>query len=82
MLAQNDCERHARVPHFENAGLCEQQGSREYRHTRDFRQKLAKWLREVKAWRPGCPATVSPDGPSLIVSFAQASPAINSACSV
>ena len=79
VLAQNDCKRYARVPHFENTGLCEQQGSREYRHTRDFRQKLAKWLREVKAWWPDCPAVASPDGQFLMLSSARNSSAINTA---
>jgi len=42
--------RQARVPLFGNTGLALQLGSKEYRRERDFRQKLAKWLREVKAW--------------------------------
>ena len=58
-------------------GLDQQLGSKEYGRERDFRQKLAKWLREVKAWRPECPAAASPDGRFLIVSSAKSSPAIN-----
>ena len=36
-------------------GLGQQLGSKEYGRERDFRQKLANWLREVKAWWPECP---------------------------
>ena len=67
----------ARVPLFGGAGLSQQLGSKEYDRRRDFRQKLAKWLREVKAWWPECPASVSPDGRFLIISSARSSLAIN-----
>ncbi len=69
--------RHARVPLFGSMGLDQQLGSKEYGRERDFRQKLAKWLREVKAWWPECPAAASPDGRFLIISSAKSSPAIN-----
>jgi len=58
----------ARVPLLGITGLIQQLGSKEYSRECDFRQKLGKWLREVKAWRPECPATISPDGRFLILS--------------
>jgi hypothetical protein len=67
----------ARVPLFGSTGLSRQLGSKGYGRRRDFRQKLAKWLREVKAWWPECPASASPDGRFLIISSARSSPAIN-----
>jgi len=69
--------RQARVPLFGTTGLAQQLGSREYSRERDFRQKLAKWLREVKAWWPDCPAVASPDGQFLMLSSARNSSAIN-----
>ena len=42
--------RQTRVPLFGVTGLVQQLGSKEYSREREFRQKLAKWLREVKAW--------------------------------
>jgi len=72
-----DAGRQARVPLFGIAGLDQQLGSKHYGRQRDFRQKLAKWLQEVKAWWPECPAAASPDGRFLFVSSAKSSPAIN-----
>ena len=63
--------RQARVPLFGSTGLAQQLGSKEYGRERDFRQKLAKWLREVKAWWPPCPAATSPDGRFLVISSAK-----------
>ena len=74
-----DAGRQARVPLFGIAGLDQQLGSKHYGRQRDFRQKLAKWLQEVKAWWPECPATASSDGRFLIISSARSSPAINAA---
>ncbi len=70
--------RQARVPLFGSTGLCQQLGSKHYGRERDFRQKLVKWLREVKAWWPESPAAASPDGRFLIIS-ARSSPAISAA---
>ena len=67
----------ARIPLFGTMGLAQQLGSKEYGRDRDFRQKLAKWLLEVKAWWPECPADGSPDGRFLILTSARRSPAIN-----
>jgi hypothetical protein len=69
--------RQARVPLFGSTGLAQQLGSKEYGRERDFRQKLAKWLSEVKVWWPGCPTNASPDGQFLILSSARNSPVIN-----
>jgi hypothetical protein len=66
-----------RIPLFGTTGLAQQLGSKEYGRDRDFRQKLGKWLREVKAWWPECPADGSPDGRFLILSSARGSPAVN-----
>jgi Plasmid encoded RepA protein len=70
--------RQARVPLPGITGLIQQLGSKEYSRERDFRQKLAKWMREVRAWWPECPATISPDGRFLILSSAKKAPAIHS----
>jgi hypothetical protein len=70
--------RQAHIPLFGRIGLAQQLGSKEYSRERDFGQKLAKWLREVKAWWPECPATTSPDGRFLILSSAKNAPAIHS----
>ena len=72
----------ARVPLFGSTGLGQQLGSKEYGRQRNFRQKLAQWLREVKAWWPECPASASPDGLFLIISSGRGSPAIRAAAGV
>lgn len=71
-----------RVPLFGSTGLAQQLGSKEYGRDRDFRQKLTKWLREVKVWWPECPVSASTDGRCLIVSSARSSPAINASSGV
>ena len=68
--------RQARIPLLGITGLIQQLGSKEYSCERDFRQKLGKWLGEVKAWWPECPATISPVGRFLILSSAKDAPAI------
>lgn len=72
----------ARAPLFGSTGLGLQLGSIEYGRPRDFRQKLAKWLREIKAWWPECPAFLSPDGRFLVIGSARGSPAIGAAADV
>jgi len=69
----------SRVPIFGNSGLGQQLGSIEYGRQRDFRNKLTKWLREVKAWWPECPASISSDGRFLLITSARSSPAIGAA---
>lgn len=66
----------ATIPILGEAGLTQQLGSKEYGRERDFLEKLSKWLSEVKAWWPECPAEISPDGRLLFVSSAKGSPAI------
>jgi hypothetical protein len=68
--------RRAAIPILGEAGLTQQLGSKAYRRERDFREKLSKWLAEVKAWWPDCPAAISQDGRFLVVSSAKACPAI------
>lgn len=71
--------RQARVPLLGITGLIQQLGSKKYSGERDFRQNLATWLREVKAWWPECPAVASSDGRFVILFSARDRPAINSA---
>jgi hypothetical protein len=53
-------------------GLASQIGSIEYARPRRFREKLDQWLESIRALWPECPARISPDGMSLIVSRANA----------
>jgi hypothetical protein len=69
-------EQRARVPLTGTCGLIQQLGSKGCSRERDFRQKFAKWLTEVKTWWPECRAALSPDGDCLIVASAGQSPAI------
>jgi hypothetical protein len=60
------------IPLFGSGGLASQLGSVAYARERRFRERLAQWLRTVRAVWPECPAVISPDGQSLIVRRAQA----------
>lgn len=60
-------------------GLNEQLGSIEYTHPRFFRARVRKWLRQVKALWPQCPAFISHDGLSIRVHSSRANPAIPAA---
>jgi len=64
------------VPLFGSIGLDQQLDSKEYGRKRNFRQKLAKWIGELKAWWSECPAAALPDGWFLIISLAKRSLAI------
>lgn len=55
------------IPLSGGLGLAAQLGNAEYARPRKFREKLSEWLRVVKAMWPQCPATISPDGRSLLV---------------
>lgn len=66
----------ARIPLFAPNGLSEQLGTSEYSGDRFFRRKISRWLRQVKALWPECPASISKDGRSLIVRSSRKSPAI------
>jgi hypothetical protein len=68
--------RTARIPLFASAGFANQLGSGAYSADRFFRRKLNRWLTEVKAFWPHCPAQISPDGQALIVYSSKKSPAI------
>lgn len=67
-----------RIPVFRRGGLAGRLGSIEYSERCFFRRKLANWLKEVRTFWPECPAHVSADGQSLLVSSSTMSPAIHS----
>ena len=67
----------ARIPLFAAGGLANQLGSGGYSADRFFRRKLNRWLAEVKAFWPHCPAQFSLDGQTLIVHSSRKSPAIS-----
>ena len=69
----------ARIPLFAAGGLANQLGSGEYSADRFFRRKLTRWLAEVKAFWPHCPAQISPDGQTLIVHSSKTNPAVATA---
>ena len=66
-----------RIPLFSTGGLAEQLGSREYCADRFFRRKLNRWLSEIRALWPECPATVSKDGHILVLNSSRKNPAIS-----
>jgi hypothetical protein len=66
----------ARIPIFGANGLCNQLGAVQYSIGRAFRHKIARWLGQVKALWPGCPAEVSADGGFLVVPSSRKSTAI------
>jgi hypothetical protein len=55
------------IPLFAAGRLANQIGSGGYSADRFFRRKLTRWLAEVKAFWPHCPAQISPDGQTRIV---------------
>jgi hypothetical protein len=65
-----------RIPLFGTGGLSEQLGSEEYLADRFFRRKIRRWLREVQALWPECPASISKDGQSLVLYSAKRNPAV------
>jgi hypothetical protein len=65
-------EGRGRVPLFGDFGLANQLGSIDYARPRKFREKLEGWLRLIRAMWPACPAKISDDGLSLVVSRAAA----------
>ena len=69
----------ARIPLFTTGGLVNQLGSGGYSADRFFRRKLNRWLAEVKAFWPHCPAQISPDGLALTVHSSKKSPAVSTA---
>ena len=65
------------IPLFAPGGLREQLGCRVHTEDRFLRRKINQWLRVIGAHWPQCPAVVSPDGQSLIVSSSKSSPALH-----
>jgi hypothetical protein len=65
-----------RIPLFGTDGLGEQLGTQAYSGDRYFRRKIIRWLREVKALWPECPASPSSDGQLPVVHCSRHSPAI------
>lgn len=59
-------QKEARIPLAGPDGLFAQLGS-ETTETWKARQQLKDWLREIKAFWPGCPAYLTPDGLYLVV---------------
>lgn len=65
-----------RIPLFSTGGLSEQLGTGQYSADRFFRRKIRRWLHEVRALWPECPASLSKDGQSLILHSAKKNPAV------
>lgn len=66
----------AKVPLVAPNGLSEPLESVIYTHPRLFRFKIRAWLRQVRALWPECPATISPNGDSIVIQSSNRSPAI------
>jgi hypothetical protein len=65
-----------RIPLFGTGALSDQLGTEEYSPDRFFRRKIRRWLREVQALWPQCPASISTDGQSLVLYSAKRNPAV------
>ena len=65
-----------RIPLFGTGGLSDQLGTEEYSADRFFRRKIRRWLREVQALWPECPASVSKDSQHLVLYSAKRNPAV------
>ena len=65
-----------RVPLFSPDGLKEQLGCQIHPEDRFLRRKLNQWLRVIRAHWPECPAEISADGQSLVISSSKSSPAL------
>jgi Plasmid encoded RepA protein len=68
--------RTARIPLLGPGSLTEQLGNAPYAVERTFRLTISRWLRVVKGLWPQCPAGISEDGHTLIVTSAQKDSAI------
>jgi hypothetical protein len=66
-----------RVPLFSFGGLKEHLGCQIHAEDRFLRRKLNQWLRVIRAHWPQCPAEISADGQSLIISSSKSSPALH-----
>lgn len=67
--------RPVQIPLTGPSGLSQQLGTSEYSRNRRFRGKLLAWLRQIKAFWPGCPAAISSCGHCLVVQSSKSSPA-------
>ena len=67
----------ARVPLFAAGGLKEQLGCQIHGDDRFLRRRINQWLRVIRAHWPQCPAEISPDGHSLVISPSKLSPAFH-----
>ncbi len=65
------------IPLFAPGGLREQLGCSIHPENRFLRRKINLWLRVIRAHWPECPAHISADGQSLIVSSSKPSPAFH-----
>jgi len=65
------------IPLFAPRGPREQLGCRIHPEDRFLRRKINQWLRVIRAHWSQCPATVSPDGQSLIISSCKSCPALH-----
>jgi len=65
------------VPLFAPGGLREQLGCRIHHEDRFLRRKINQWLRVIRAHWPQCPAQISPDGQSLVISSSRVHPALH-----
>jgi len=65
-----------RIPLFGTGGLSEQLGTGDYSADRFFRRKIRRWLEEVQALWPECPAHLSKDGQSLVLYSSKTNPAV------
>jgi hypothetical protein len=66
-----------RLPLFSPGGLKEQLGCQVHAEGRFLRRKINQWLRVIRAHWPQCPAEISTDGQTLIISSSKPSPALH-----
>jgi len=66
-----------RVPLFSTGAQKEQLGCHIHPEDRFLRRKISQWLRVIRAHWPQCPAGISADGQSLIISTSRSAPTIH-----
>lgn len=67
-----------RVPLFSPGGLKDQLGCQVHAEDHFLRRKINQWLRVIRAYWPKCPAEISTDGQTLILSSSKPCPALYS----
>ena len=65
------------IPLFSPGGLKEQLGCHIHPEDRFLRRKISQWLRVIRAHWPQCPAEMSVDGQSLLISSSRYSSALH-----